>query len=151
MRGSSSTSISYCSSAVLAEVLPRPASRRSMSTTSLPRLVRASATSAPVTPAPMMAMSHCSSRLSGACECPSPLRTSQKGAPECRSIDQLCRGARNSHKFLRDILRRKDEVHASARHGALRHVRLHGGLGLLRDGDAPHVLYACLLYTSDAA
>lgn len=31
-------------------------------------------------------------------------RTSQKGAPECRSIDRLHRGACNAHDFLRDVL-----------------------------------------------
>ena len=50
-------SISYCSSAVDADVLPRATSRASSTTMRLPVAINASDTSAAVIPAPTMAMS----------------------------------------------------------------------------------------------
>ena len=49
---------------------------------------------------------------------------------------------RNADNFLSDILRRKNKVYTSARYRASRHIWLPGCVELLRDGDAPHFLYA---------
>ena len=62
----SSSSISYCSRAVLAAVLPVATSRPSRTTTSSPRACSSSATRAPVIPAPTTATSHERSAASGA-------------------------------------------------------------------------------------
>ena len=53
----SGVSISNCSIAVLAAVLPCPGGRRSISTVDSPRAVVASASSAPVIPAPTITTS----------------------------------------------------------------------------------------------
>jgi len=49
---------------------------------------------------------------------------------------------RNSYNFLSDILGRKNEIDAPACYCALWHIRLPGCVELLRDGNAPHFLYA---------
>jgi len=49
---------------------------------------------------------------------------------------------RNPYNFLSDILRRKNKIYTPACYCALRHIWLPGRVGLLRDGNAPHVLYA---------
>jgi hypothetical protein len=70
-------SISYCNSAVEAAVLPCAMSRESSTTMRLPVAISASATSAEVIPAPMMAMSQSMDSSSAGFASPMPLRSSQ--------------------------------------------------------------------------
>jgi hypothetical protein len=70
-------SISYCSSAVVAEVLPCATSRDSSTTMRLPVSMSASATRAAVMPAPTIAMSQSIDSFRDAVASPTPLRISQ--------------------------------------------------------------------------
>src|ERR1700677_1437005 len=49
---------------------------------------------------------------------------------------------RNSHNFMRDILRRKYKIYAPTFDCALRHIRLHGCVEFLRDGNPANFFYA---------
>ncbi|CTP91109.1 hypothetical protein XTALMG727_3312 [Xanthomonas translucens pv. arrhenatheri LMG 727] len=72
-------SISYCSSAVLAEVLPQPMSRCSSTATSWPCAISSSAIKAAVMPPPTIATSQRRSLCNCGKLCIRPLRTDQKG------------------------------------------------------------------------
>ncbi len=48
----------------------------------------------------------------------------------------------NSHYFQSDILRGKNKIYTSACYGALRHIWLHGCVGLLGNRNGPHFFYA---------
>ena len=72
-------SISYCSRAVLAEVLPQPMSRWSTTATSCPCDASSSAISAPVMPPPMIATSQRRSACSGGNACIRPFLIAQNG------------------------------------------------------------------------
>ena len=70
-------SISYCSSAVLALVLPQPMSRWSSTQTAWPWPASSSAISAPVMPPPMIATSQLTSSSSFGKACIRPFLTAQ--------------------------------------------------------------------------
>ena len=70
-------SISYCSIAVLAAVLPQPMSRCSTTTTSMPCAASSQAISAPVMPPPTTATSQAASASSRGKACINPFFTAQ--------------------------------------------------------------------------
>lgn len=55
---------------------------------------------------------------------------------------QLGVPASDSYYLQGDIFGGKDKIDAAARYCALRHIGLPGGVELLRNGDAPDILYA---------
>ena len=69
-------------------------------------------------------------------------RPPQSQASSSRASTSDSARMRNSHNFLGDILRGKNKIYTPACDCALRHIRLPGCVGLLRDGNPAHFFYA---------